>query len=53
MGRSSRVVGYDGTRLAGIRPLSLTTVGQPLEELAEPDPCNRVPHESGYPEQTS
>ncbi len=27
------VVGYDGTRLAGIRPLGLTTVGQPLEEL--------------------
>ncbi|MDO5710651.1 MAG: LacI family DNA-binding transcriptional regulator [Micrococcales bacterium] len=27
------VVGYDGTRLAGIRPLALTTVGQPLLEL--------------------
>lgn len=27
------VVGYDGTRLAGIRPLALTTVGQPLQEL--------------------
>lgn len=27
------VVGYDGTRLAGIRPLALTTVGQPLHEL--------------------
>ncbi len=27
------VVGYDGTRLAGIRPLGLTTVAQPLEEL--------------------
>ncbi len=27
------VVGYDGTRLAGIRPISLTTVAQPLQEL--------------------
>ena len=27
------IVGYDGTRLAGIRPLALTTVGQPLLEL--------------------
>lgn len=27
------VVGYDGTRLAGLRPLSLTTVAQPLAEL--------------------
>jgi DNA-binding LacI/PurR family transcriptional regulator len=27
------IVGYDGTRLAGIRPLSLTTVGQPLLDL--------------------
>ena len=27
------VVGYDGTRLAGMRPLSLTTVAQPLLEL--------------------
>jgi DNA-binding LacI/PurR family transcriptional regulator len=27
------IVGYDGTRLGGIRPLSLTTVGQPLLEL--------------------
>lgn len=27
------VVGYDGTRLSGIRPLALTTVGQPLDEL--------------------
>lgn len=27
------VVGYDGTRLAGLRPLGLTTVGQPLHEL--------------------
>lgn len=27
------VVGFDGTRLAGLRPLSLTTVGQPLGEL--------------------
>ncbi len=27
------VVGYDGTRLAGIRPVALTTVGQPLLEL--------------------
>jgi DNA-binding LacI/PurR family transcriptional regulator len=27
------VVGYDGTRLAGIRPVSLTTVAQPLHEL--------------------
>ena len=27
------IVGYDGTRLAGIRPLSLTTVTQPLHEL--------------------
>ena len=27
------VVGFDGTRLAGLRPLSLTTVGQPLDEL--------------------
>ena len=27
------VVGYDGTRLAGIRPISLTTVAQPLREL--------------------
>ncbi len=27
------VVGYDGTRLAGVRPLSLTTVAQPLVEL--------------------
>lgn len=27
------VVGYDGTRLAGIRPISLTTVGQPLHEM--------------------
>ena len=27
------VVGYDGTRLAGIRPLALTTVAQPLLEL--------------------
>ena len=27
------VVGYDGTRLSGIRPIALTTVGQPLEEL--------------------
>ncbi len=27
------VVGYDGTRLAGIRPLGLTTVAQPLLEL--------------------
>ena len=27
------VVGYDGTRLAGIRPIGLTTVGQPLQEM--------------------
>ncbi len=27
------VVGYDGTRLAGIRPMGLATVAQPLEEL--------------------
>ncbi len=27
------VVGYDGTRLAGIRPIGLTTVGQPLHEM--------------------
>lgn len=27
------VVGYDGTRLAGIRPIGLTTVAQPLEEM--------------------
>lgn len=27
------VVGYDGTRLSGIRPLALTTVQQPLAEL--------------------
>ena len=27
------VIGYDGTRLAGIRPLSLTTVAQPLVDL--------------------
>ncbi len=27
------IVGYDGTCLAGIRPLALTTVGQPLLEL--------------------
>ena len=27
------IVGYDGTRLAGMRPLALTTVGQPLLEL--------------------
>ena len=27
------VVGYDGTALAGIRPIGLTTVGQPLHEL--------------------
>ncbi len=27
------VVGYDGTRLAGIRPVSLTTVAQPLHDL--------------------
>ncbi|MDQ2755613.1 MAG: LacI family transcriptional regulator [Actinomycetota bacterium] len=27
------VVGYDGTRLAGMRPLALTTVSQPLLEL--------------------
>ena len=27
------VVGYDGTRLAGIRPIGLTTVAQPLQEL--------------------
>lgn len=27
------VVGYDGTSLAGIRPIGLTTVAQPLEEM--------------------
>ncbi|NHA67738.1 LacI family DNA-binding transcriptional regulator [Phycicoccus flavus] len=27
------VVGFDGTRLAGMRPLSLTTVGQPLLQM--------------------
>ena len=27
------VVGYDGTALAGMRPIGLTTVGQPLAEL--------------------
>ncbi|KRE63636.1 LacI family DNA-binding transcriptional regulator [Nostocoides sp. Soil756] len=27
------VVGYDGTGLAGLRPIALTTVGQPLHEL--------------------
>ncbi|MDN5765904.1 MAG: LacI family transcriptional regulator [Humibacillus sp.] len=27
------VVGYDGTRLAGIRPIGLTTVGQPLQQM--------------------
>lgn len=27
------VVGYDGTALAGMRPIGLTTVGQPLHEL--------------------
>ena len=27
------IVGYDGTRLAGMRPLALTTVAQPLQQL--------------------
>ena len=31
--RDISVVGYDGTRLAGLRPLALTTVRQPLAEL--------------------
>ncbi len=29
------IVGYDGTRLAGLRPLGLTTVAQPLRELGQ------------------
>ena len=29
------IVGYDGTRLAGMRPIGLTTVAQPLTELGQ------------------
>lgn len=47
------VVGYDGTRLAGIRPLALTTVGQPVLELgtrAAASLCGRL---DGEPSQGS
>ena len=49
------VVGYDGTRLAGIRPLALTTVAQPLLELgtrAAASLCGRLDGETTIPPST-
>ncbi len=49
------VVGYDGTRLAGIRPVSLTTVAQPLHDLgtlAVARLCGRLDGEPSSQSQT-
>lgn len=43
------VVGFDGTRLSGIRPLALTTVGQPLHELGTRAAAMLCGHLDGEP----